>query len=73
MNLGLSMSINPEMVAADEMVRLIQIPSALEVDTFAKGKVSLIGIEIPEDSILDNLPDKGSVFKGWSKLSYMCY
>ena len=42
--LGLSMSINPEMVAADEMVRHIQIPSALEVDTFAKGKVSLIGI-----------------------------
>ena len=53
--LGLSMSINPEMVAADEMVRLIQIPSALEVDTFAKGKVSLIGIEIPEDSVLNEL------------------
>lgn len=53
--LGLSMSINPEMVAADEMVRHIQIPSALEVDTFAKGKVSLIGIEIPEGSILDNM------------------
>lgn len=53
--LGLSMSINPEMVAADEMVRHIQIPSALEVDTFAKGKISLIGIKIPENSILDNL------------------
>ena len=51
--LGLSMSINPEMVAAEEIVRLIQIPSALEVDTFAKGKVSLIGIEIPENSILN--------------------
>ena len=49
------MSINPEMVAADEMVRHIQIPSALEVDTFAKGKISLIGIKIPENSILDNL------------------
>ncbi len=56
--LGLSMSINPEMVAADEIVRLIQIPSALEVDTFAKGKVSLIGIEIPEGSVLDNLKMK---------------
>ena len=56
--LGLSMSINPEMVAADEMVRHIQIPSALEVDTFAKGKVSLIGIEIPENSILDGLSIK---------------
>jgi len=53
--LGLSMSINPEMVAADEMVRHIQIPSALEVDTFAKGKISLIGIKIPENSVLDDL------------------
>ena len=49
------MSINPEMVAAAEIVRLIQIPSALEVDTFAKGKVSLIAIEIPEKSPFDNL------------------
>lgn len=56
--LGLSMSINPEMVAAEEMVRLIQIPSALEVDTFAKGKVSLIGVEVPEASVLDNLAVK---------------
>ena len=40
--LGLSMSINPESAAAHEMVRLIQVPSALEVDTFAKGRVNLI-------------------------------
>ena len=56
--LGLSMSINPEMVAAEEIVRLIQIPSALEVDTFAKGKVSLIGIQIPEESILNEIKIK---------------
>lgn len=53
--LGLSMSINPEQVAASDLVRLIQIPSALEVDTFAKGKVSLIRLVIPEGSILDGL------------------
>ncbi len=53
--LGLSMSINPERVAADDLVRLIQIPSALEVDTFAKGKVSLIRLVIPEGSVLDGL------------------
>ena len=52
------MSINPEMVAAEEIVRLIQIPSALEVDTFAKGKVSLVGIKIPEGSVLDGLKMK---------------
>ena len=53
--LGLSMSINPEQVAASDLVRLIQIPSALEVDTFAKGKVSLIRLVIPEGSVLDGL------------------
>ncbi len=53
--LGLSMSINPERLAADDLVRLIQIPSALEVDTFAKGKVSLIRLVIPEGSVLDGL------------------
>jgi len=53
--LGLSMSINPERVAADDLARLVQIPSALEVDTFAKGKVSLIRLVIPEGSVLDGL------------------
>lgn len=50
--LGLSMSVNPEWAAASEMIRLIQIPSALEVDTFAKGRVNMISLVIPEDSIL---------------------
>lgn len=50
--LGLSMSVNPEYAAASEMVRLIQVPSAFEVDTFAKGNVNLITFIIPEDSPL---------------------
>ncbi|MBR0146578.1 MAG: Trk system potassium transporter TrkA [Eubacterium sp.] len=53
--LGLSMSINPEQVAASDLVRLIQIPSALEVDTFAKGRISLIRLVIPQGSVLDGL------------------
>ncbi len=63
--LGLSMVINPEMAAASEIVRLIQIPSALEVETFAKGRVTLISVEIPEGSPLDgirvrDLPERAS-------------
>jgi len=53
--LGLSMAINPEFVAAAEIVRLIQIPSALEVDTFAKGRISLISLDVPDGSILDGM------------------
>lgn len=53
--LGLSMSINPEWASASEIVKLIQFPSALEVDTFMRGRVNLIRVVIPEGSILDNM------------------
>ena len=36
--LGLSMVINPELAAATEISRLIQVPSAMEIDTFARAK-----------------------------------
>ena len=49
------MAVNPEFAAAQEISRLIQIPSAMEVDTFAKGRVNLVKIRIPEGSALDQL------------------
>ena len=48
--LGLSMVINPELAAAVEIGRLIQVPSAMEIDTFAKGKVALVKFEVPMNS-----------------------
>ena len=48
--LNLSMAINPELAAAADIARLIQIPSAMEVDTFAKGKVDLVRFRIPKGS-----------------------
>ena len=39
--LGLSMVINPELAAAMEISRLLKFPSAIKVDTFAKGRVEL--------------------------------
>ncbi len=53
--LGLALAINPDISVAMEIERLIQIPSALEVDTFAKGRVTIIRIQIPNDSVLDGL------------------
>lgn len=53
--LGLSMSINPEMTAAAEMSRLIQYPKALDVETFVKGRVTLIKVAVTKDSPLDGL------------------
>lgn len=53
--LGLSMYINPEREAAHEMSRLIQIPSAIDVDTFDKSRMNMIKFEIPSGSVLDGM------------------
>lgn len=53
--LGLALSLNPDFAVATEIERLIQIPSALKVDTFAKGRVTIIRIQIPPASKLDGL------------------
>ncbi len=52
-DLGLAMVINPEWAAAQDIFRLLQIPSALDVDTFDKGKVNMIRFKIEENSPLD--------------------
>ncbi len=41
-SLGLSMSVNPEKEAAEEIFRILRFPSAKNVDVFAKGRVELI-------------------------------
>ncbi len=63
--LGLSMVINPEYAAAMVMARLLKFPSALEIDTFAKGKVELVKYRIPESSVLCDmqLKDMGNHLK----------
>jgi trk system potassium uptake protein TrkA len=48
--LGLSMVVNPELAAAAEISKLIQVPSAMEIDTFAKGKINLVKFEVPMNS-----------------------
>lgn len=53
--LGLAMVINQEQTAAREIARIMKFPSAIEIDTFAKGRVELLRFKIPQDSILDGL------------------
>ena len=50
--LGLSMIMNPEKAAAQEMAKLIRFPSAIKVDTFAKERVELLQVNIPIGSKL---------------------
>lgn len=44
--LGLSMIINPEFAAAMEIARILRFPSAIKIDTFAKGRVELLKFKI---------------------------
>ena len=50
--LGLSMTINPELAAAGTIANLLRFPSAIEVDTFARGRIDLLKFVIPPGSIL---------------------
>lgn len=51
-DLGLDMVINPELVAAREMSRILRFPSAIKVEPFAKGKVELVEFKIYKESPL---------------------
>lgn len=63
--LGLAMVINQELAAAMEIARVLKFPSAIEIDTFSKGRVELLRFKIPGDSVLDqmNLVDMHSKLK----------
>ena len=54
-DLGLAMVINPEQAAAHEMARVLRFPSAIQIDTFSKGRVEIMKFRIHEDSPLDNM------------------
>ena len=46
--IGVSMIINPEYAAAQEISRLLRVPAAFSVETFARGLVEMIGFPILE-------------------------
>ena len=49
---GLAMIINPELIAATEIAKMFQFPSAIRVDTFARGLVELLHCKLTKDSPL---------------------
>lgn len=54
--LGLSMMINPERAAANEIFRLLQFPPFLTRDSFAKGRVEIVKLEVREEGLLAGKP-----------------
>ncbi len=54
--LGISMLVNPEYEAANEMARILHFPSAIKIDSFAKGRVELAEVKIKEGNPLIGEP-----------------
>lgn len=52
MQLGISLIINPELETAREMARLLRLPTALEINSFARGHAELVKFKIPEGNYL---------------------
>lgn len=53
--LGLARIINPELEAAKEVARILYLPAALEVSSFAHGQAEIVKFKIPAGNILDHL------------------
>ena len=54
--LGLSMTVNPEQAAANEAYQLLQFPSVLKRESFARGRVEIVAIPVAEGSKLSGIP-----------------
>jgi len=61
--LGLSMVINPELAAAREIARILNFPSAMKIETFAKGRVELLTFKIPDGNRLHGMSVKEVAMK----------
>ncbi|MCH5315173.1 MAG: Trk system potassium transporter TrkA [Eubacterium sp.] len=53
--LGLAMIINPVLIASREIAKILDLPRALSVNSFAHGQAELVKFKIPEGSMLDNM------------------
>lgn len=60
--LGVDLFINPEMVTAQELLHIIETPSALDVEEFGQGSVRLIEFKINSTFPLINKPLKELTF-----------
>ncbi|MBQ6893226.1 MAG: Trk system potassium transporter TrkA [Clostridia bacterium] len=50
--LGISMIINPELEAAREIARLLRVPNAISINSFAKGHVEMVKFKLPQKCTL---------------------
>ncbi len=63
--LELSMAINPERLAAQELFNILKVPSALKIETFSRRNFEMVELRLKEESLLDGvkLLDIRNIFK----------
>ena len=54
-HLNLSISLNPELLIAEEIANILQLPSAAKVERFSKRTIEMVELVIPQDSPLSGL------------------
>jgi len=54
-NLKISMMVNPDYNAGNEIAKVLRYPEAINIESFAKGRVDLAEIRITSGSILDGV------------------
>lgn len=52
-NLELSMSVNPELLAAKELHNILKLPSAANIETFSQDRLEMVELRLKSDSELD--------------------
>ena len=53
--LGLSMAINPELLAAKELFNILKLPSAVKIEKFSGSRFELVEVKLQKDSAFDGL------------------
>ena len=53
--LDLSISLNPELLVAEEISNILQLPSAVKIERFSRRNIEMVEIILPIDSPLDGM------------------
>lgn len=53
--LNLSISINPELLVAEEISNILQLPSAVKIERFSRRNIEMVEIIVPNGSSLDGI------------------
>lgn len=69
--LRLSMVINPELITADEIFRVLIFPSAAKLEVFAKGRVELVEHRLSDNSVLAGM-SLAEIYKRYKTKFLIC-